>query len=314
MPFIMPKTEVTSPVKRLLPRVRRSAFTLIELLVVIAIIAILAAILFPVFAKAREKARQISCLSNMRQLGLAFLQYNQDSDELYPLGLVPVDPASNNPDTSYYGAGWSNQVYPYIKSVAVFKCPDDPNSRSFAISYAFNQNICQKLEGAPDTGAASYSHVPGAGPADMIAPANTVLFYEFFGCNHNMTTDPGYTNPHAAANPDPVQNGYNSGPGYFATPTNGQGHETGSGGFGYTTFGIRNRFDPANPNGVHTNGSNFAMVDGHSKWFTANKVSPGATNTEAAGNASECAAPAVSKSYAAQTTCGTLTGVTFSYR
>ena len=62
----------------------RSGFTLIELLVVIAIIAILAAILFPVFAKAREKARQISCLSNEKQLGLGFLQYAQDNDELLP--------------------------------------------------------------------------------------------------------------------------------------------------------------------------------------------------------------------------------------
>ena len=65
-------------------RRRRQGFTLIELLVVIAIIAILAAILFPVFAKAREKARQISCTSNMKQLGLAFMQYQQDNDEVLP--------------------------------------------------------------------------------------------------------------------------------------------------------------------------------------------------------------------------------------
>src|SRR5579862_176895 len=65
-------------------RTARTGFTLIELLVVIAIISILAAILFPVFAKAREKARQISCLSNMRQLGLAIYQYTEDYDELLP--------------------------------------------------------------------------------------------------------------------------------------------------------------------------------------------------------------------------------------
>ncbi len=63
---------------------KRTAFTLIELLVVIAIIAILAAILFPVFQKVREKARQTSCASNEKQLGLAFLQYNQDYDETFP--------------------------------------------------------------------------------------------------------------------------------------------------------------------------------------------------------------------------------------
>src|SRR5690349_19366143 len=68
----------------LTPRTRHSGFTLIELLVVIAIIAILAAILFPVFAKAREKARQTSCLSNCKQIGTGLMMYSQDYDETYP--------------------------------------------------------------------------------------------------------------------------------------------------------------------------------------------------------------------------------------
>jgi prepilin-type N-terminal cleavage/methylation domain-containing protein len=76
---------------------RGNGFTLIELLVVIAIIAILAAILFPVFAAAREKARQTACSSNLKQLGLAFVQYTQDYDEQYPVG-----PAA------FYGSHWGN--------------------------------------------------------------------------------------------------------------------------------------------------------------------------------------------------------------
>ena len=95
---------------------RNKGFTLIELLVVIAIIAILAAILFPVFAKAREKARQASCQSNEKQIGLAILQYVQDNDETYPVMFTPGN-----------GAGyvsWTEPVYPYVKSVQVYKCPD----------------------------------------------------------------------------------------------------------------------------------------------------------------------------------------------
>ncbi len=98
---------------------KKRAFTLIELLVVIAIIAILAAILFPVFAKAREKARQIACLSNEKQIGIGILQYVQDYDELYPYRYG----AFVTPTHQY---SWKDMIYPYIKSVDVFKCPDSP--------------------------------------------------------------------------------------------------------------------------------------------------------------------------------------------
>jgi prepilin-type N-terminal cleavage/methylation domain-containing protein/prepilin-type processing-associated H-X9-DG protein len=112
---------------------KRKAFTLIELLVVIAIIAILAAILFPVFAQAREKARQISCVSNMKQIGLGIMQYVQDNDEVYPMGC-----------DNGWTMNWATGVQPYIKSYAVFRCPDDSGttaSGGVGISYAANGYI-----------------------------------------------------------------------------------------------------------------------------------------------------------------------------
>jgi prepilin-type N-terminal cleavage/methylation domain-containing protein/prepilin-type processing-associated H-X9-DG protein len=100
----------------------RKAFTLIELLVVIAIIAILAAILFPVFAQAREKARQITCASNLKQLALAVTMYLQDNNETYPQGNAWW---GDNWGDGNNQANWSVVIDPYIKSVGVFGCPDD---------------------------------------------------------------------------------------------------------------------------------------------------------------------------------------------
>jgi prepilin-type N-terminal cleavage/methylation domain-containing protein/prepilin-type processing-associated H-X9-DG protein len=111
-----------------------SGFTLIELLVVIAIIAILAAILFPVFAQAREKARQASCMSNMKQIGLASNMYLQDYDEKFPSHDWPKGMGLHAmPDGRTYKGhvGWPLLFYPYIKNGAVFTCPSDDNPREF---------------------------------------------------------------------------------------------------------------------------------------------------------------------------------------
>lgn len=93
---------------------RKRAFTLIELLVVIAIIAILAAILFPVFARARENARRASCQSNLKQIGLGVMQYSQDYDEKFPVWCG---------DGS---TGWAGSIQPYLKSTQIFQCPSEP--------------------------------------------------------------------------------------------------------------------------------------------------------------------------------------------
>ena len=114
-------------------RSKRLAFTLIELLVVIAIIAILAAILFPVFAKARENARRASCQSNEKQIGLGILQYTQDYDETYPRRHMATEQQS-----------WRVVIQPYLKSSQLFACPSNPFKNSLAydgtmpVSYGCN--------------------------------------------------------------------------------------------------------------------------------------------------------------------------------
>src|SRR4051812_40905338 len=95
---------------------RKRAFTLIELLVVIAIIAILAAILFPVFARAREAARKTACLSNLKQIGTAVLMYAQDYDET----LCPVASGVCGQPSA---RGWADLIYPYVRNDKVFDCP-----------------------------------------------------------------------------------------------------------------------------------------------------------------------------------------------
>lgn len=105
---------------------RKRGFTLIELLVVIAIIAILAAILFPVFAKAREKARQTSCLSNVRQVMTAFLSYCQDYDERYSQS--GWGPMVYCPTVCLQSPMWPNGVYPYVKNKQIFECPSQSSA------------------------------------------------------------------------------------------------------------------------------------------------------------------------------------------
>jgi prepilin-type N-terminal cleavage/methylation domain-containing protein len=119
---------------------RYPAFTLVELLVVIAILSILAALLFPIFAQSREKARQATCLSNTRQLCLATLQYVQDHDETFPMaygfqpgnGWLTGEPGDSPPSAQYapgtpqyaaYAVYWGNAIQPYVRSYQVFACP-----------------------------------------------------------------------------------------------------------------------------------------------------------------------------------------------
>jgi prepilin-type N-terminal cleavage/methylation domain-containing protein/prepilin-type processing-associated H-X9-DG protein len=130
------------------PRHARRGFTLIELLVVIAIIAILASILFPVFARARENARRSSCQSNLKQLGLSMMQYSQDYDEkMVPFEADPAtsfDGTNANPPAPVLASAfnWTSVMQPYLKSVQIMKCPSDPTGATVAgqlvSSYTYN--------------------------------------------------------------------------------------------------------------------------------------------------------------------------------
>jgi prepilin-type N-terminal cleavage/methylation domain-containing protein/prepilin-type processing-associated H-X9-DG protein len=140
---------------------RKKAFTLIELLVVVAIISLLAAILFPVFARARENARRASCLSNLRQIGLGMMMYTQDYDERYPQaargkagagdgGYVSGAACTGLPCSHFYSTlasgvngnyyTWMDILYPYTKSIQVYECPSvtpaSPNAADASVDYA----------------------------------------------------------------------------------------------------------------------------------------------------------------------------------
>ncbi|WP_309723080.1 DUF1559 domain-containing protein [Armatimonas sp.] len=166
---------------------QRKAFTLIELLVVIAIIAILAAILFPVFAQARDKARSIACLSNTKQLALGVIQYSQDYDELLPV-------AGYNAQCR---GRWQWQIYPYVKNQQVFTCPNIsqrpwvattnnnftcPNSGQTGLVVGQNDKggygWSYALQGDNGNGASSLDNAPGYALASIQKPADTIIIGE----------------------------------------------------------------------------------------------------------------------------------------
>ena len=249
----------------------RSGFTLIELLVVIAIIAILAAILFPVFAQAREKARSISCLSNEKQIGLGVIQYQQDYDEKNPGGLNGYGG----------GSGYAGQIYPYVKSTNVFKCASDSTlftQKSSSLAINSNTTLANRNPACDINGdslpIAAYS-----------SPAKTILIFEVANSlgydidteTRKATDTPAGTATYCGGSPagnglggDYLPNGYNGHAG-AGTPNDGA--------IKYAT-GIPNGATAdlgsyLTPLGRHQQGSNYVMADGHAKWLRSSMVSAG---------------------------------------
>jgi prepilin-type N-terminal cleavage/methylation domain-containing protein/prepilin-type processing-associated H-X9-DG protein len=215
---------------------RRRGFTLIELLVVIAIIAILAAILFPVFAQAREKARQALCLSNLKQIASAMHMYSQDFDERIPSLTVdaPGDPRSDGRQM-----GWPNLIQPYLKNEQVLYCPSYPiippyNSfktsvwSQYLIPYGYNNRVA--TYGANTSGGRTWG--------ELERPAETILVAD----DQEARAGLGYYNLFSRYANDRCWS--------YTDKNNPKWIET---------VGVLH--------GRHSGGANIAFCDGHVKWM-----------------------------------------------
>jgi len=250
-------------------------FTLIELLVVIAIIALLAAILFPVFGRARENARRATCQSNLKQIGLGFIQYSQDNDEQLPMGDLSDACASTQYRSDMAGGGWDTQLLPYIKSTQIFVCPSDTLAPVGANSYGFNSALAVLPSGLTLTPCGLTTGY-GRGAGDMISamngPSKTVMLFE-------ATTYPG--------SPTYGQSGVGT-----VSDSSYQGWGTYAGNTIFDTGTIDNCNTVASPStcalynfhwdsnnlglpGRHFGGVNWLAVDGHVKWLNGMAVSAG---------------------------------------
>jgi prepilin-type N-terminal cleavage/methylation domain-containing protein/prepilin-type processing-associated H-X9-DG protein len=246
---------------------KRHGFTLIELLVVIAIIAILAAILFPVFAQARDKARATACLSNVKQLGLGFMLYAQDNDETLPIG-------GWNQDSTTFGSRWYWDVAPYIKNTVIRNCPSNSSSvvtqtnkgtsnTDTGSNYGVNPNLTIFYT----NGSAN----PAPSPitlAQMNAPAGLVMLSEVGQLTGEVTNN-------TAMDPKDWMK-------YFFRWSDWNVHgpcrwtsysDTRCGSYPYESVQTSPYADPTRrPIPIHNGGCNVGFADGHSKWVQINTL------------------------------------------
>lgn len=206
------------------------AFTLIELLVVMAILALLAAILFPAFSAAREQARSIQCLSNCRQLGVAVAMYTSDHDETYPCSCPAAMQMGNDSSQK-----WTDTVQPYVRSAAVFRCPDD-------VSGAWRDPMNPRASSYGLNGYLIPIEPPyyGVRLADIARPAECILLAELAEQAANDFIQPMYWgDPPRVSNADEQMMEWDA----------------------PTSLPLTLAF------GRHHGGSNYALADGHARWM-----------------------------------------------
>ena len=226
-------------------RAFRPGFTLVELLVVIAIISILAAILFPVFARARENARRTSCLSNQKQIGLGFLQYFGDNDEQFP---------PNKNETAWPGGA----MQPYLKSTQILRCPNDAGAKWDAptlttTSYVLNGFFPPSTPGTDPTSPWTYAPngIKSSSIISVQSPASVIVLAEA----PELWTGSYF---HAFAWPVPAGNGFGGYAGNWKWSAGTRDPQP------------SNPYYPNYPGDFetvrHLGGSNVAYLDGHAKW------------------------------------------------
>ena len=218
----------------------RRGFTLIELLVVVALIAILAAILFPVFARARERARATQCLDNLKQIGLAFHAYFGDWDET----LQPLEPITTYGD----GRGWTERIRAYNRALPLFQCPSDDRNFSYALNW-----------GATSSDRGSTNYAVEVKLSDIREPTKLIHVYDSPGSGDRQRDpthpvgDPGDSDVTNECCPGPQKDGdvYDGGKSRSQSGTPNKPKRT-------------SRF--LNWPGIHNAGHNVLFLDGHVRW------------------------------------------------
>ena len=259
---------------------KRPGFTLIELLIVIGIIAVIAAILFPVFASVRERGRRTACLSNERQLGMAMLEYVADSGETFPGGSL------------WAGDKWVSETYPYVKSAALFQCPSDGSTARYEVpvgfirvSYGLNSDLARhQFTTVPPT----YKVIlpaEGFSLAALAAPAKTILFFEVGPAGAALNTGTNTLDGSVVGNAGITGSAESDGKGGTLTdPT----YPLTTSIFGkalYETGDVGGRLlNGATKDGKavgsgstprHAGGANYVACDGHAVWLRPEAVSGG---------------------------------------